>query len=107
MGSHRASGPILICRDRGVNTKVGSRAAVALRQQFSESFKNLYYPPLRVHNVMAPSGPSEAGIMNPRRSATVAAAFYPAVVIAGWAFVSLAGNGSPHIATSAAAHVVE
>ena len=45
--------------------------------------------------------------MNPRRSATVAAAFYPAVVIAGWAFASLAGIGSPRIATSAAAHVVD
>jgi hypothetical protein len=45
--------------------------------------------------------------MNPRRSATVAAAFYPAVVIAGWAFVSFAGIGSPRMATSAAAHVVD
>ena len=45
--------------------------------------------------------------MNPRRSATVAAAFYPAVVIAGWAFVNLAGIGSPRIANSAAAHVVD
>jgi hypothetical protein len=45
--------------------------------------------------------------MNPRRSATVAAAFYPAVVIAGWAFASVAGVGSPRIATSAAAHVVD
>jgi hypothetical protein len=45
--------------------------------------------------------------MNPRRSATVAAAFYPAVVIAGWAVVSLAGIGSPRIETSAAAQVVD
>jgi D-alanyl-D-alanine carboxypeptidase len=45
--------------------------------------------------------------MNPRRSATVAAAFYPAVVIAGWAVVSLAGIVSPRIETSAAAHVVD
>jgi hypothetical protein len=45
--------------------------------------------------------------MNPRRSATVAAAFYPTVVIAGWAFVHLAGIGSPRIETSAAAHAVD
>ena len=45
--------------------------------------------------------------MNPRGSATLAAAFYPAVVIAGWAVVSLAGIGSPRIETSAAAHVVD
>jgi len=45
--------------------------------------------------------------MNPRRSATVAAAFYPAVVIAGWALVNLTGVGSPRIANSAAAHVVD
>jgi hypothetical protein len=45
--------------------------------------------------------------MNPRRSATVAAVFYPTVVIAGWAVVSLAGIGSPRIENSAAAHVVE
>jgi hypothetical protein len=45
--------------------------------------------------------------MNPRRSATVAAAFYPAVVIAGWAVVSLAGIGSPRIGISGAAHVVD
>ena len=43
--------------------------------------------------------------MNPQRSATVAAAFYPAVVIAGWAVVSLAGMGSPYVETSAAARV--
>jgi hypothetical protein len=45
--------------------------------------------------------------MNPRRSATVAAAFYPAVIIAGWTFVSLAGFGSPRIETSAAGRVVD
>jgi hypothetical protein len=45
--------------------------------------------------------------MNPRRSATVAAVFYPTVVIAGWAVVSLAGIGSPRIENSAAAHVVD
>lgn len=45
--------------------------------------------------------------MNPRRSATVAAAFYPAVVIAGWAFVSLTGIGSPRIENAAAAHAVD
>jgi hypothetical protein len=38
--------------------------------------------------------------MNPQRSATVAAAFYPTVVIAGWAIVSLASMGSPRIETS-------
>jgi hypothetical protein len=45
--------------------------------------------------------------MNPRRSATVTAAFYPTVVIAGWVVVSLAGIGSPRIENSAAAHVVD
>jgi hypothetical protein len=45
--------------------------------------------------------------MNPRRSATVAAAFYPTVIIAGWAFVNLAGIGSPRIENTAAAHVVD
>ncbi len=45
--------------------------------------------------------------MNPRRSATLAAAVYPAAVIAGWAFVSLAGISSPRIETAAAAHVVD
>ncbi len=45
--------------------------------------------------------------MNPRGSATVAAAFYPAVVIAGWAFVSLSGISSPRIETAEAAHVVD
>jgi len=45
--------------------------------------------------------------MNPRGSATIAAACYPTVVIAAWAFVSLTGIGSPRFETSAAAHVVE
>jgi hypothetical protein len=46
--------------------------------------------------------------MNPQRSATLAAAFYPTVVIAGWAIVNLAGMPSPpRIETSAAAHVAE
>jgi hypothetical protein len=44
--------------------------------------------------------------MNPRRSATVAAAFYPTAVIAAWAFVSLSGVGSPRIEKAAAAHAV-
>ena len=44
--------------------------------------------------------------MNPRGSATVAAACYPAVVIAAWAVVSLTGMGSPRFETSAAAHTV-
>lgn len=33
--------------------------------------------------------------MNPRRSATVAAAFYPAFVLAGWAVVNLASPAAP------------
>jgi hypothetical protein len=45
--------------------------------------------------------------MNPQRSATVAVAFYPSVIIAGWAVVSLAGIGSPRIENSGAAHVVD
>ena len=45
--------------------------------------------------------------MNPQGSATVAAACYPAVVIAAWAVVSLGGMGSPRIDTAGAAHVVE
>lgn len=45
--------------------------------------------------------------MNPRRSAIVAAAFYPTVVIAGWAVVSLGGIGSTRIEASGAAHVLE
>jgi hypothetical protein len=44
--------------------------------------------------------------MNPRRSTTVAAAFYPAVVIAGWAVVSLPGIDSSSIENAGAAHVV-
>ncbi|MDP1585044.1 MAG: D-alanyl-D-alanine carboxypeptidase family protein [Bradyrhizobium sp.] len=45
--------------------------------------------------------------MNPQRSTTVAAACYPAVVIAAWAVVNLGGMGSPHINTATAADVVE
>jgi hypothetical protein len=43
--------------------------------------------------------------MNPWRSVTVATAFYPAVVIAGWTFVSLTSVASPRVENSAAAHV--
>ena len=46
--------------------------------------------------------------MNPQRSATLAAVFYPTVVIAGWAIVNLAGMPSPpRIETSAAVRVVD
>jgi hypothetical protein len=46
--------------------------------------------------------------MNPRRSATLAVAFYPTVVIAGWAFVSFTSTASPRVEKSAAAaHVVD
>ncbi len=45
--------------------------------------------------------------MNPRRSAAVAAAIYPAAVIASWAFVSLAGITSPRIEHTAVAHAVD
>ena len=45
--------------------------------------------------------------MNLRRSTTAAAAFYQIVVIAGWAFVNLAGTGLPRIENSAAADVVD
>ena len=45
--------------------------------------------------------------MNPRRSATAAAAFYPAIVFAGWAFVGLADIGSPRTESSAAVNVVD
>jgi len=43
----------------------------------------------------------EAGILNPRRSAALAIAFYPAAIVAGWAFVSLTGAASPHLDKSA------
>jgi hypothetical protein len=46
----------------------------------------------------------EAGILNPRRSATLAIAFYPAAIVAGWAFVSTA---SPRIENAAMAHAVD
>ena len=46
--------------------------------------------------------------MNPRRSATLAVAFYPTVVVAGWAFVSLTGTAAPRIEkASAATHVLD
>ncbi len=45
--------------------------------------------------------------MNPRRSATLAIAFYPAAVVAGWAFVSLTCTASPRIENSAVAHAVD
>jgi hypothetical protein len=45
--------------------------------------------------------------MNPRGSTTVAAAFYPAVVIAGWAVVTLPGISSPRIEAANAARVVD
>ena len=46
--------------------------------------------------------------MNPRRSATLAVAFYPTVVLAGWAFVSFTSTASPRIEKSAtAAQVVD
>jgi len=45
--------------------------------------------------------------LNPRRSATLAIAFYPAAIIAGWAFVSLTCTASPHIANSTVAHTVD
>jgi hypothetical protein len=45
--------------------------------------------------------------MNPQRSATLTAAFYPTVVIAGWAFVSLAGISSSRIEDSSAADAVD
>jgi hypothetical protein len=52
-------------------------------------------------------GPPEAGILNPRRSATLATAFYPAAIVAGWAFVSLTCTASPRIENSAMAHTVD
>jgi len=45
--------------------------------------------------------------LNPRRSATLAIAFYPAAIIAGWAFVSLTCTASPHIENSAVAQAVD
>ena len=51
--------------------------------------------------------PLEAGILNPRRSATLAIAFYPAAIIAGWGFVSLTGTASPRLENAAVAHAVD
>jgi hypothetical protein len=46
--------------------------------------------------------------MNPRRTATLAVAFYPTVVIAGWAFVSFTSTASPRVEkTAVAAQVVD
>jgi hypothetical protein len=45
--------------------------------------------------------------MNPRGSTTVAAAFYPAVVIAGWAVVTQPSISSPRIEAANAARVVD
>lgn len=45
--------------------------------------------------------------MNPRRSATLVIAFYPAAIIAGWAFVNLTFTASPRIANSTVAHAVD
>ena len=45
--------------------------------------------------------------MNPRRSATLATAFYPAAIVAGWAFVSLTCTASPHIEKSTVVHAVD
>jgi hypothetical protein len=45
--------------------------------------------------------------LNPRRSATLAIACYPAAVIAGWAFVSLTCTASPRIENFAVTHAVD
>jgi hypothetical protein len=45
--------------------------------------------------------------MNPRRSALLAAASYPTVVLTCWAIVSLAGIASPRIESAGAAHIVD
>jgi hypothetical protein len=45
--------------------------------------------------------------LNPRRTATLAIAFYPAAIIAGWAFVSLTCTASPRVENSAVAHAVD
>jgi hypothetical protein len=52
-------------------------------------------------------GPVEAGILNPRRSATLAIAFYPVAVVAGWAFVSLICTASPRVENAAVAQAVD
>jgi hypothetical protein len=50
----------------------------------------------------------EAAILNPRRSATLAIAFYPAAIVAGWAFVSLTCTvAAPRIENTAVAHAVD
>jgi len=45
--------------------------------------------------------------LNPRRSATLAIAFYPAAIVAGWTFVSLTCTAAPRIENSALAHAVD
>jgi hypothetical protein len=45
--------------------------------------------------------------LNPRRSATLAIACYPAAIIAGWAFVNLTCIASPRIENAAVAHTVD
>jgi hypothetical protein len=45
--------------------------------------------------------------LNPRRSATLAIAFYPAAIVAGWAFVSLTCTASPRIENAAVTHAVD
>lgn len=45
--------------------------------------------------------------MNPRGSATLAFAWYPAAIIAGWAFVSLTCTASPRTENAAVAHAVD
>jgi hypothetical protein len=50
----------------------------------------------------------EAAILNPRRAATLAIAFYPAAIVAGWAFVSLTCTAaSPRVENSAVAQAVD
>ena len=56
---------------------------------------------------LARFGPLEAAILNPRRSATLAIACYPAAVIAGWAFVSLTCTASPRTENIAVARAVD
>jgi hypothetical protein len=45
--------------------------------------------------------------LNPRRSATLAIAFYPAAIIAGWGFVSLTGTASPRLENATVAQAVD
>jgi hypothetical protein len=54
VGSRQRAGLDLsaIGSDREIETELGADRRVALRQQFPESFKNVYNLPLRVHNVI-------------------------------------------------------